>query len=385
VSNAPGPSGASSFFKGVAASWPPTATPTAGWIYTLPDPVPAGTPAGFLAGYGAQWDGLAWVNIGPVRGPAGPAGPQGAAGAAGSPGVAGSNGTNGTNGTAATIAVGTVTTGSPGSSASVVNAGTSSAAVLNITIPRGDIGAAGSAGAAGPQGPAGPAGDAGPQGPAGVAGAAGATGPAGPPGTTEWSGLSGVPSPLTTGSNVANGYAALDSGGKIPVAHLPNSIMEYQGAWNAATNTPTLANGTGNAGDVYRVSVAGTALGLTFEIGDYAIYNGSTWEKSDSTDSAGAAPTFTATPVSAGTTILTSTSSVIQQFTGTTAGQHTCRLPTTGVVAGREFLIINSSTQSVSVRASDVTALGGVLTAGQSTRCIALIATPTNSSHWYRR
>jgi hypothetical protein len=161
VSNAPGPSGASSFFKGVASAWPPSATPTAGWIYTLPDPVPTGTPAGFLAGYGAQWDGAAWTNIGPVRGPAGPAGPQGAAGTAGSPGAAGTNGTNGTNGTAATITVGSVTTGAAGTSASVVNAGTSSAAVLNITIPRGDTGAAGAAGAAGPQGPAGSAGAAG--------------------------------------------------------------------------------------------------------------------------------------------------------------------------------------------------------------------------------
>ena len=36
---------------------------------------------------------------------------------------------------------------------------------------------------------------------------------------------------------------------------------------------------------MYRVSVGGTALGITFDVGDYAIYNGSTWEKSDTTDS----------------------------------------------------------------------------------------------------
>ncbi len=145
VSNAPGPSGASSFFQGMAAAWPPTATPTAGWIYTLPDPVPAGTPAGFLAGYGAQWDGLAWVNIGPVRGPAGPAGPQGVAGPAGSPGVAGSQGPQGIQGPA---------------------------------------GAAGAIGPAGVAGATGSTGAAGAQGPAGVAGAAGATGPAGPAGAS---------------------------------------------------------------------------------------------------------------------------------------------------------------------------------------------------------
>lgn len=88
----------------------------------------------------------------------------------------------------------------------------------------------------------------------------------------------------TSEKGQANGYASLDSGGKVPVAQLPNSIMEYQGVWNASTNTPTLANGTGSPGDVYRVSVAGTALSLTFDVGDYVIYNGSTWEKSDTTD-----------------------------------------------------------------------------------------------------
>ena len=88
----------------------------------------------------------------------------------------------------------------------------------------------------------------------------------------------------TSEKGQANGYASLDSGGKVPVEQLPNSIMEYKGTWDASTNTPTLASGTGSAGDVYRVSVAGTALSLTFEVGDYVIYNGTTWEKSDTTD-----------------------------------------------------------------------------------------------------
>jgi hypothetical protein len=81
-----------------------------------------------------------------------------------------------------------------------------------------------------------------------------------------------------------NGVATLDSGGKVPTSQLPNSVMEYQGNWNASTNTPTLVDGTGNNGDVYRVSVAGSQnLGsgsITFAVGDFAIYNGSIWEKS---------------------------------------------------------------------------------------------------------
>lgn len=55
----------------------------------------------------------------------------------------GTNGTNGSNGTAATVAVGTVTTGAAGSSATVTNAGTANAAVLNFSIPQGNVGIAG--------------------------------------------------------------------------------------------------------------------------------------------------------------------------------------------------------------------------------------------------
>lgn len=87
----------------------------------------------------------------------------------------------------------------------------------------------------------------------------------------------------------ANGIASLDFAGKVPVTQLPNSIMEYKGNWDASLNLPLLADGTGNAGDTYRVSVAGTQnLGsgsISFEISDYIIYSGSIWQKSDTTDS----------------------------------------------------------------------------------------------------
>ena len=86
----------------------------------------------------------------------------------------------------------------------------------------------------------------------------------------------------------AYGYASLDSGGKIPATQLPNSVMEFKGAWNATSNTPTLADGTGNAGDVYRCSVAGTInLGSgsqMYGVGDWVMYNGSIWQHSPATD-----------------------------------------------------------------------------------------------------
>jgi hypothetical protein len=84
---------------------------------------------------GSTWTDL--VALSAITGPAGAAGetgPTGAAGAAGSAGAAGA---------AATIAIGTVTTGAAGSSASVTNSGSSSAAVIDFTIPRGNTGSGG--------------------------------------------------------------------------------------------------------------------------------------------------------------------------------------------------------------------------------------------------
>lgn len=86
-----------------------------------------------------------------------------------------------------------------------------------------------------------------------------------------------------------NGVATLDSGGKVPVSQLPNSIMEYLGTWAASTNTPTLADGTGNAGDVYIASDAGTvnfgAGPISFVAGDWVVYSGSVWQKSSNSNS----------------------------------------------------------------------------------------------------
>jgi hypothetical protein len=57
------------------------------------------------------------------------------------------------------------------------------------------------------------------------------------------------------------------------------------GTWNAATNTPTLVNGTGDAGDMYICNVAGTvnfgAGPVTFAVGDWVLYGSGTWQKSN--------------------------------------------------------------------------------------------------------
>jgi hypothetical protein len=84
------------------------------------------------------------------------------------------------------------------------------------------------------------------------------------------------------------GVATLDAGGQVPVSQLPPmGDLNYQGTWNASTNTPTLTSSVGTKGYYYVVSVAGSTNlnGITdWQIGDWAVYNGSVWQKIDNTD-----------------------------------------------------------------------------------------------------
>ena len=92
-------------------------------------------------------------------------------------------------------------------------------------------------------------------------------------------------------AGVANGVATLDSAGTVPISQLPAAVvgaLNYQGTWNASTNTPTLASSTGTKGYYYVVSVAGSTNlnGITdWKVGDWAVYNGTAWQKIDNTDS----------------------------------------------------------------------------------------------------
>jgi len=63
--------------------------------------------------------------------------------------------------------------------------------------------------------------------------------------------------------------------------------LSYQGTWNASTNTPSLASGTGTNGYYYIVSVAGTTNldGVSdWQVGDWLLFNGTVWQKLDQTN-----------------------------------------------------------------------------------------------------
>jgi hypothetical protein len=62
--------------------------------------------------------------------------------------------------------------------------------------------------------------------------------------------------------------------------------LDFQGLWDADTNTPTLSSGVGTEGHAYVVSVAGSTNldGITdWNIADWAVFTGGAWRKVDNT------------------------------------------------------------------------------------------------------
>jgi len=96
---------------------------------------------------------------------------------------------------------------------------------------------------------------------------------------------------LSTSQNIAATDTILEAFGYLQaqITQLPQGLV-YSGTWNANTNTPTLASGTGTTGHFYIVSVAGNTNldGITdWQVGDWAIFIESgatdTWQKIDNT------------------------------------------------------------------------------------------------------
>lgn len=120
-------------------------------------------------------------------------------------GDTGATGAQGIQGEAATITVGDVTTGAEGTEASVTNSGTSSDAILDFVIPRGDTGA---------QGPTGPQGEVGPQGPVGATG-------------IEWRGVWDEEEDYVNNDAVFYNGASWFAAGDPPVGDEPTLSSEY--------------------------------------------------------------------------------------------------------------------------------------------------------------
>ena len=98
------------------------------------------------------------------------------------------------------------------------------------------------------------------------------------------SGTTTTVTPIT--ATVSNSSLSLATGQQIQTAidNALTGVLQFEGTWNASTNTPTLSSGTGTSGDYYIVSVAGSTNldGITdWAIGDWAVFANTTWTKVD--------------------------------------------------------------------------------------------------------
>ena len=73
--------------------------------------------------------------------------------------------------------------------------------------------------------------------------------------------------------NAINGYAGLDANGFINSSALPTGSLKYKTSWNALTNTPELLQyNEAEVGNIYLVSESGEQWGISFQVGDWAVY-----------------------------------------------------------------------------------------------------------------
>lgn len=81
----------------------------------------------------------------------------------------------------------------------------------------------------------------------------------------------------------AGGAASLDGAGKVPLAQMNLESLAYKGLWDAESNTPAIADGTGTDADFYFASSTATVdLGSgpqDFQEGDIVIYYDGVWSR----------------------------------------------------------------------------------------------------------
>jgi hypothetical protein len=92
-----------------------------------------------------------------------------------------------------------------------------------------------------------------------------------------------------------------------------SGALVYQGTWDALTNDPTLTSSVGTKGYYYVVSVAGTTNlnGITdWQAGDWAVFNGSVWQKVDNSEITYVSNVATGTGLTGGPITTTGTISI---------------------------------------------------------------------------
>lgn len=139
-------------------------------------------------------------------------------------------------------------------------------------------------------------------------------------------------------------------------ASIAGGGLSYQGTWNASTNSPTLASGTGTNGYYYIVATAGSTNlnGITdWQIGDWLLFNGSVWQKIDQTN--------LVTSVNGDTGAVTLTYTDVNAIGSITSTDGSVTVSTTSGVADLSVAVAASTTNVI---ASVRNTTGATLTKG---------------------
>jgi hypothetical protein len=173
--------------------------------------------------------------------------------------------------------------------------------------------------------------------------------------------------------------------------------LSYQGTWNASTNTPTLTSSSGTNGYYYVVSTSGSTNlnGITdWVTGDWAMYNGTIWQKIDQTNLVTSVNSKTGAvllnnvdisgfaSIAASGTTTTLTSSSAPNYVVTGSGGQTIQLPdATTLVNGALFSFNNNqSSGTIVVKNNSSTTIATIQSGGYIS--IVLLSNSIAAGSW---
>jgi len=153
--------------------------------------------------------------------------------------------------------------------------------------------------------------------------------------------------------------------------------LTYQSTWDANSNTPFLQSSVGTRGFYYVVSVAGSTNlnGITsWNVGDWAVFNGSVWEKVDNTDSVTSVNGQTGAVVLTANDVGATPNTVyVLAGTGLTGGG---RLTANVTLTNSGVTAFNTRTGNVTLSSADVTTALG-FTPGTGNGSVTNVSTGT--------
>ena len=209
--------------------------------------------------------------------------------------------------------------------------------------------------------------------------------------------LTNLPTPTSAAIAASDTILAAMAKLQGQITGIPQGLV-YKGTWNASTNTPTLASGTGVTGEFYIVSVAGATNldGITdWQIGDWAIFievgATDTWQKIDNTSAilgsgtankiakwTGSNTLATGLIADDGTTVTVGNSGNLIVEGNTTLGDADTDTTTVkGPAVFEETLRIN---EGISLGAATYGTAGQVLTSGGGSASVNTWTTPTTGT-----